>query len=209
MAVLGQPDIHAPDGPGQVNWRPDGSIVNAKQGAYEALRSCDHCHSTRPHLQAAMPMNARIRLRALGGLLLVVSASTRAQDRVDLIIFNAKITTQTDAEQVTAVALGGKTILHVGDDTTILALRTPKTKIIDADGRRLIPGLNDSHMQRGSRCTGWFRARALEEPRCFPARTVSVARRRSSSTRSAVPGSAARKPSRDALRRDSWPIWRC
>ena len=79
-------------------------------------------------------------------LLLVASASSRAQDHADLIIFNAKVTTQTDAGQVTAVAVGGQKILRVGDDTTILSLQTPKTKVIDAEGRRLIPGLNDSHM---------------------------------------------------------------
>src|SRR5205807_9326005 len=34
----------------------------------------------------------------------------------------------------------------VGSDRDILSLRGPATQVIDLDGRRVIPGLNDSHL---------------------------------------------------------------
>jgi len=37
-------------------------------------------------------------------------------------------------------------ILSVGDDTNIQALATPNTKVVDLGGRRVLPGLTDSHI---------------------------------------------------------------
>ncbi|MBL0869684.1 MAG: amidohydrolase [Phycisphaerales bacterium] len=64
----------------------------------------------------------------------------------DLIVHNAKITTL-DASRPSARALavkGGK-IVAVGDDDAVLRLRTTATNVINAQGRRIIPGLNDTH----------------------------------------------------------------
>src|SRR5260221_8159194 len=65
----------------------------------------------------------------------------------DLIVFNAKITTQDPARQeASALAVKRRRIYAVGSDTEILSLRDDSTRMIDADGRRLIPGLNDAHI---------------------------------------------------------------
>ncbi|RYF90291.1 MAG: amidohydrolase, partial [Chitinophagaceae bacterium] len=65
----------------------------------------------------------------------------------DLIVYHAKITTLTAAQpQATALAVSGGRIYAVGNDAEILALKDSHTRLIDADGRRLIPGLEDSHM---------------------------------------------------------------
>ena len=81
---------------------------------------------------------------ALVGLVIVTAA---AQDTAELIIVNARVTTQAGrVDEPTAVATRGQTIVAVGSDPEILALRTPRTTVIDAHGRRLIPGLNDSHL---------------------------------------------------------------
>lgn len=65
----------------------------------------------------------------------------------DLIVYHAKITTLTAAQpQATALAVSGGRIYAVGNDDEILALKDGHTRLIDADGRRLIPGLEDSHM---------------------------------------------------------------
>ena len=65
----------------------------------------------------------------------------------DLIVRNARITTLDLARpEATALAVAGEKVLAVGDDATIDALRAPGTRVIDAGGRRVIPGLNDSHL---------------------------------------------------------------
>ena len=64
-----------------------------------------------------------------------------------LIVYHAKITTQTAAQpEASALAVKAGRIYAVGADNEILSLKDSHTKLIDADGRRLIPGLEDSHM---------------------------------------------------------------
>ncbi|PSL48226.1 hypothetical protein CLV51_1021091 [Chitinophaga niastensis] len=64
----------------------------------------------------------------------------------DLIVYNAKITTQSQSQpQASALAVKRGRIYAVGIDAEILSLKDNNTKLIDANGRRLIPGLNDAH----------------------------------------------------------------
>ena len=80
-------------------------------------------------------------------LLLMAFAAVEAQDGADLIIYNARITTQASGVQSpSAVAARGGKIVAVGSDQDVLALRAARTTVVDAQGRRLIPGLNDSHL---------------------------------------------------------------
>ena len=65
----------------------------------------------------------------------------------DMIVRNARITTlDRDNPSATALAVAGGNLLAIGDDATVMAHATAGTRIIDAGGRRLIPGLNDSHL---------------------------------------------------------------
>src|SRR6266481_4561995 len=65
----------------------------------------------------------------------------------DLIVFNATITTQSLAiPRASALAVKGGRIYAVGGDAEILGLKDNNTRLIDADGRRLIPGLEDAHI---------------------------------------------------------------
>src|SRR6478752_6510030 len=65
----------------------------------------------------------------------------------DLIVHNAKVTTQDPARpEATALAVKRGRIYAVGSDDEILSLKDDDTRIIDADGRRLVPGLNDAHI---------------------------------------------------------------
>src|SRR5579862_1746810 len=65
----------------------------------------------------------------------------------DLIVFHAKITTLNLAQpEASAVAVKGGRVYAVGTDAEILNLKDNNTRLIDADGRRLIPGLNDVHI---------------------------------------------------------------
>jgi len=64
----------------------------------------------------------------------------------DLIIHHAKVLTVDDAFRIVeAVAVQGDRILALGDDRDILKLKGPRTKLIDAQGRNVLPGLYDSH----------------------------------------------------------------
>lgn len=66
---------------------------------------------------------------------------------VQLILRNAKITTldeQTSEAQAIAIADGK--VVKTGSDDDIMRLSNSTTKVIDLNGRRVIPGLNDSHL---------------------------------------------------------------
>lgn len=65
----------------------------------------------------------------------------------DLIVHNARISTmQRSGHEASALASAGGRFIAVGEDPEILALRRSHTRVIDAGGRRVIPGLNDSHL---------------------------------------------------------------
>src|SRR5277367_2234607 len=64
----------------------------------------------------------------------------------DLIVFNAKITTENLSQpQASALAVKRGKIYAVGTDAEILNLKDKNTRLIDANGRCLIPGINDAH----------------------------------------------------------------
>jgi predicted amidohydrolase YtcJ len=92
-----------------------------------------------PHASRAQPSSAQ---------------SSSAQASPDLIVHNAKVTTlQNGRGEVQAFAVLGEKIVAVGGDGEILALRAANTRVIDAGGRRVVPGLNDDHFHivRGGR----------------------------------------------------------
>ena len=64
----------------------------------------------------------------------------------DLILFNGKLWTQDPRfPDATALAMQAGRILAVGSDDDILALAGPRSRVIDLDGRRVLPGLVDAH----------------------------------------------------------------
>jgi predicted amidohydrolase YtcJ len=65
----------------------------------------------------------------------------------DLIVINGRITTLDDARpDATALAVRDGRVVTVGGDADVLRHRGERTQVIDAKGRRFIPGLNDSHI---------------------------------------------------------------
>lgn len=65
----------------------------------------------------------------------------------DLILYNGKITTlDLEKPEVSALAIKDGLVLAIGSDDEILALANGQTEKIDLAKRRLIPGLNDSHL---------------------------------------------------------------
>ena len=64
----------------------------------------------------------------------------------DCVLHNARIATNGVPSFTEALAIKGGKISAVGTDDEILRQRGPATSVIDAKGRTVIPGLNDSHM---------------------------------------------------------------
>jgi predicted amidohydrolase YtcJ len=64
----------------------------------------------------------------------------------DLILHNAKVATNRTPSFVEAVAVEGGKVLTAGTREAVLRQRGPATFVIDAGGRTVIPGLNDSHL---------------------------------------------------------------
>ncbi len=64
----------------------------------------------------------------------------------DLIVRNARITTlDPKRPAASAIAVANGVVVAVGDEATVMQKAGSNTRVIDAQGRRLIPGLNDSH----------------------------------------------------------------
>lgn len=74
----------------------------------------------------------------------------------DLILYNGNLTTQdSNFPRATALAMRAGRILAVGDDAEVRALAQPHTRQVDLGGRRVLPGLTDSHFH----FYGWALAR--------------------------------------------------
>jgi len=76
-----------------------------------------------------------------------MATPTGNQPAADLILMNAKIATQDERRSMaSAAAIKDGRFIAVGSDNDVMGRRGPKTQVIDAQGRAVIPGLNDSHL---------------------------------------------------------------
>ncbi|MFJ3922252.1 amidohydrolase [Streptomyces sp. NPDC090022] len=67
--------------------------------------------------------------------------------RADLLVRNAKVFTGDPGRpHARAVAIRDGRIVALGDDHDLAPLVGPGTRVVDALGRRVVPGLNDSHL---------------------------------------------------------------
>src|SRR5687768_15656896 len=64
----------------------------------------------------------------------------------DAILFNGRISPGIGMADASALAITDGLIATLGDDASVQALATPSTQLIDLKKRRVIPGLNDSHI---------------------------------------------------------------
>jgi len=86
-------------------------------------------------------------LIVLFSILLVPTARSESKPAADLIITNARVWTVDQAHPTAeAVAVIGERIVAVGSSKEIDAWRGPKTRVIDAGRKLLLPGFNDAHV---------------------------------------------------------------
>jgi hypothetical protein len=65
----------------------------------------------------------------------------------DLVIVNAAVHTMDEAQPTAgAVAIVGNRVAAIGSTAEIRALAGPRTRVIDAGGRLVLPGFNDAHV---------------------------------------------------------------
>jgi predicted amidohydrolase YtcJ len=97
---------------------------------------------------AAMTCAAEATLGSL--LLLVLAAAAIAGDArpaADLVVENARVWTGDPGRpEVEALAIVGERIVAAGPSSEVDAWRGPATVVLDAGGRRVLPGFNDSHV---------------------------------------------------------------
>ncbi len=95
-------------------------------------------------------MNPVTRRQALAGAAttaLLTATESFAMTQPDLVIVNASVTTLDRSNpEAQAVAIRGGKFLSVGSEQQVRAAAGPDATVIDGRGRRLIPGLIDSHI---------------------------------------------------------------
>jgi predicted amidohydrolase YtcJ len=94
---------------------------------------------------------AIIRLAVAGSMAVCAAAQPPAAGMrpgaADLLIRHARVYTVNAAQPwAEAVAVRGTRIVFVGSDRDAASFRGPRTQVIDAGGRLLLPGITDSHV---------------------------------------------------------------
>src|SRR5438445_4915253 len=75
------------------------------------------------------------------------TAAAQSRPAADLIITNAKVWTVDKSNPTAqAVAVLGDHIVAVGSNSEVNNWRGPNTRVIEAEGKLLLPGFNDSHV---------------------------------------------------------------
>src|SRR5262245_30916438 len=79
--------------------------------------------------------------------MLTATAAEKPLLAPDLIILNAAVRTMDAAQpRAEAVAVAGNRIAALGSSADLRALAGPKTRVIDAGGKSVLPGFNDAHV---------------------------------------------------------------
>jgi predicted amidohydrolase YtcJ len=104
-----------------------------------------------------------------------------ADTPADLVVVNAHVWTVDDARpEAQAVAVRGERIVLVGGDEEVRRLAGPRTRVIDARGRLLLPGFQDDHAHflDGGEQVGQLDLKDASTPEEFGRRIAEYARTR-------------------------------
>jgi predicted amidohydrolase YtcJ len=98
-------------------------------------------------IAGALAASALAGIAGAGAAAAAVPDSSDPGPAADLIIRHARIWTVNPAQpQAEAVAVLDGRITAVGSDAAVLRWRGPQTRVVDAQGNRLLPGFNDAHV---------------------------------------------------------------
>lgn len=110
-----------------------------------------------------MPPRCRMCAAMATAALVLLTASVSGQEPADLVVSRASVYIG-PAKRAQALAVRGDRIAAIGTDSEVLRLRGPKTRVIEAPGRLVIPGINDAHMHWGVDTPGTTLELASMEP---------------------------------------------
>lgn len=120
-----------------------------------------------------------MRFLALGlWLSIFCSLTVFSQVNADLVLLNGKIWTVNDRQpEAEAVAILGHRIIAVGASKDLRKLIGPQTRVIDLQGRRVVPGFNDAHVHffNGGAGLASVQLRDAKTPQEFANRIASFA----------------------------------
>lgn len=89
----------------------------------------------------------RFAILLLAGLTMGSTAAQTPRPPADLIITNGKVwTVDRERPQAEAVAIAGDRIAAVGSAASVMEWKGPKTRILDAQGKTVLPGIIDAHV---------------------------------------------------------------
>lgn len=97
---------------------------------------------------------------------MIISGSCSKSERADLVIINGKILTIDNDNPLTeAVAVKGEKIIAVGSTRKIKTFIVDgRTEVVDAHGRLVLPGFNDSHVHFGPLDPDYVELRYVADP---------------------------------------------
>ena len=92
-------------------------------------------------------MTGSILIPALLSIVVSGVATQVAAQTADIVLINGNVITVDERNpRAEAVAIEGDRILAVGSNQEIEALRTVRTRVVDLEGKTLVPGLVDGHL---------------------------------------------------------------
>jgi predicted amidohydrolase YtcJ len=94
---------------------------------------------------SVMPMSKTKASALAVAAVLVAGPALAAEAPADLVIINGRMPTVA-SPNATALAVRNGRIVTVGTDAKVSALRGPRTRVIDARRRTVLPGFNDNHV---------------------------------------------------------------
>ena len=96
-----------------------------------------------------MSPTSRLLVTATFAFCLTAPAALATEPPADLVVRQARIWTgigtRGDSAEPTALAVRGERLVAVGSEAEIAPLIGPATRVLDAGGKRLLPGFIDSH----------------------------------------------------------------
>lgn len=104
------------------------------------------------------PLRVRTWIIALGWMAMLGSSFdvARAAPKADMVVLDGKLVTVSDGNpEAEALAIGGDRIIAVGKSDEIREFVGPGTRVLNAGGRLVTPGLIDSHVHLSG--LGWSR----------------------------------------------------
>ncbi len=100
---------------------------------------------------------------------MILTGSCKSNETADLVIINGKIFTVDDENpSVEAIAVKGEKIIYAGtSEEAKKMIKEGTTKVIDANGRLVLPGFNDAHVHFGPLDPDYIELRYTTDPSVF------------------------------------------